>query len=150
MFLLTCFMVGTATGKKDINTQTTNNPTEDLKVDLVTITSWGNPIGVNARVTNTGDEPITGPIEVTLKIKKGFFGFRNVLEKTLTIVEGGKTINPGNVAFSEEWYPNPSYNNGIYKFQYILNYEDENPDNNVDSCRYLILHYRMFWFGPHD
>ena len=153
MFLLTGFMVGTATGKRDTNTQTTNNPMEDLKVELMTKTNWGNPIGVGVAVYNNGDEVVTGPVDINLTISRGFFIFRTTYEEnTYTVLSEGQTLNPGSWVYTGDWYPTPMYTFGIFTMKYsLVDYEDENPDNNFDSHKYFMFHYRMYWlFGNKD
>lgn len=144
MFLLTSLLVGTAVGKK--TTQATSDSGKELSVELITNTNWGNPTGIHAKLKNEGTETVYGPITVTLTIKKGFFGLTTVNKETYTILADGKWLNPGDWVFGGDWSPDPSVRSSIYVFQYKLNYDDINLDNNVDSHRYLILHYRMYWF----
>jgi len=148
MFLLTSLLVGTAVGKK--TTQATSTSGNDLALELITETSWSNPVGTLAKIKNVGTETIYGPITVTLTMKKGFFGLFKFNEKTYTVLSDGKYLTPGDWVFGGDWSPDPSVRSSIYVFQYKLNVDDDNPDNNIDSQKYLILHYRMFWFGQHD
>jgi hypothetical protein len=149
IFLLTSIFVGNAIGEKV--TEKASYAGKDLKIELRTLTSWSNPIGTIAIVGNVGSEAVYGPLTITLSIRRGFFGLFKFEEKTISILSENQSLNPGASAYSEEWEPDPSVSpGGIYHFKYTLNIEDDDANNNVDSQKYLIIHYRMFWFGKHD
>jgi len=143
MFLLTGFMVGAAVAEK--TPQASNTQTNDLELNIVVETiNFGVPKAIKARVKNTGDEEINGPVTITLDIKKGFFGLRNFDTMELTVISEGDSLEPGEFVDSGKWYPNPSIFNSFYVFNYNLNFDDENLENNMDSTRFLILFRHMF------
>ena len=120
MFLLTSLSVGNALGEK--TTQTLSDSGKDLKIELITRTNWGNPIGLTACIGNTGTETINGPITVTLTIKRGFFGLKKFDEITFTFVADGSNLNPGASVWGGDWEPDPSISpGGIFTFQYKIN-----------------------------
>jgi len=140
MFLFTSLIVGTAIAEK-----TTNEVGNDLEVELIVNTrNLGIPYGVHAKLINKGEEPIEGPVTVTFKIKKGLFGLRPIDVKNIEALSEGENLAPGDFHHLDIWTPDPMFKSGLYTFEYSSDYDDENPSNNVDSTRFLIVLRRMF------
>ncbi len=145
MFLLTGLLVGNAVAEK--TTQATKDPGNDLEVNLIVNTrNLGIPYAIHPQIINRGTETINGPITVTFTIKKGFFGWRTVDEKTIIAISEDENLKPGGILHLECWFPDPLVRTAFYVFKYELNYDDENLGNNIDSARFLILFRRIFKF----
>lgn len=149
MFLLTSLAAVTAIGKKAV--EEINEPGADLAVEFCPLLdSKGKQYGFYVEVENVGTETIEGPIRGILKVYRGFNKLIPMIGYwwPLTVLEDGQELMPGEetdkAKFLALFFRPPIHLN---HFVFELNFDDENPDNNVCEQTALSVIMRFLWWG---
>jgi hypothetical protein len=143
ILLLTTLATGIAKG--EITKEATNNPGLDLAVEFIPLHDMkNNQIGLAVVVKNVGTEIAKGPINGTLYVKSGYFGIKTIYTNDYTILEGWEELSPGAERIGAMYSPIIHQGFHINLFQYKLNFNDENSDNNIRDQRAISLSIFIF------